>query len=146
MIEIGTMQRSKSLWASAVVLVRKKDGSIRFCIGLRKLNASTIKDAYSLPHIEEYLDCLSGAQIFILLDLKSGYWQIEFSEESIPRTAFIVGPLGFYECIHMPFSLMNVPVTCQQLMESCLGDMHLDWCIIYLDDVIIFSKTPQERI
>ena len=77
-----------------MVLVRKKDGSLRFCIDLRKLNARTIKDAYSLPCIEESLDCLNGAWIFTSLDLKSGYWQIELSEESIHLTAFTVGSLG----------------------------------------------------
>ena len=70
----------------------------------------------------------------------SGYWQIELSEESIPLAAFTVGPLGFYKCVHMPFGLINAPVIFQQLMESCLRDMHLDWCIIYLDDIIIFHK------
>ena len=96
MIEIGAIWKSASPWASVVVLVRKKDGSLRFCIDLRKLNARTIKDAYSLPCIEESLDCLNGAQIFISLDLKSGYWQIELSEESIPLTGVTVRPLGFY--------------------------------------------------
>ena len=96
-----------------MVLVRKKDASLRLCIDLRKLNARTIKDAYSLPHIEESLDCLNGAQIFTLLDLKSGYWQIELSEESIPLTTFTVGSLGFYKCILMPFALTNAPVTFQ---------------------------------
>ena len=96
-----------------MVLVRKKDGSLRFCIDLRKLNGRTIKDAYSLPHIEESLDCLNGAQIFTSLDLKSGYWQIELSEENIPLTTFTVGPLGFYECVHMPFGLTNAPATFQ---------------------------------
>ena len=69
---------------------------------------------------------------------KSGYWQVELSEENIPLTTFMVGPLGFYECIHMPFGLMNAPMTFQQLMESGLGDMHLGWCIIHLDNIIIF--------
>ena len=140
MIEIGAIQKSASPWAIAVVLVRKKDGSLRFCIDLRKLNARTIKDPYSLPCIEEYLDCLNGAQIFTSLDLKSGYWQIELSEESIPLTAFTVRPFRFYECVQMPLGLTNVLATFQQLMESCIGDMFLDWCIIYLDDIIIFHK------
>ena len=84
MEEIGAIRRSNSAWASPVVLVRKKDGSLRFCIDLRKLNARTVKDAYSLPRIEESLDCLNGSQIFSSLDLKSGYWQVELDEESIP--------------------------------------------------------------
>ena len=68
-----------------------------------------IKDAYSLPHIEESLDCLNPARIFTLLDLKSGYWQIDLSKESIPLTTFTVGLLGFYKCICMPFGLTNAP-------------------------------------
>ena len=102
-----------SPWASAVVLVRKKDGSLRFCIDLRKLNARTIKDVYSLLCIEESLDCLNGAQIVTSYDLRKGYWQIELSEESISLTTFTVGPLGFYECVHMPFHFTNAPTTFQ---------------------------------
>ena len=100
MEEIGAIRRSSSPWVSPVVLVRKKDGSLQFCIDLRKLNARTIKDAYSLPRIEESLDCLNGACIFSSLDLKLGYWQVELDDDSIPMTAFTVGLLGFYECIH----------------------------------------------
>ena len=146
MLDIGAIRRSNSPWASPVVLVRKKDGSLRFCIDLRKLNARTVKDAYSLPRIEDALDSLNGACIFTSLDLKSGYWQVELDEDSIPLTAFTVGPLGFYECVRMPFGLTNAPATFQRLMESCLGELHLDWCIIYLDDIIIFSKTPDDHI
>ena len=146
MLEIGAISKSKSPCASVVVLVRKKDGSLRFCIDLRKLNARTVKDAYSLPRIEETLDCLNGAQWFTSLDLKSGYWQVELDEESKALTAFTVGPLGFFQCEHMPFGLTNAPATFQRLMESCLGDMHLKWVIIYLDDIIIFSTTPKEHI
>ena len=146
MLDIGAIRRSNSPWASPVVLVRKKDGSLRFCIDLRKLNARTVKDAYSLPHIEDALDSLNGACIFTSLELKSGYWQVELDEDSIPLTAFTVGPLGFYECVRMPFGLTNAPATFQWLMESCLGELHLNWCIIYLDDIIIFSKTPDDHI
>ena len=146
MIEVGAIRKSNSPWASAVVLVRKKDGSLRFCIDLRKLNARTIKDAYSLPHIDEMLDCLGGAMIFTSLDLKSGYWQVEMEEGSKPLTAFTVGPLGFYECKRMPFGLTNVPATFPHLMENCLGDLHLNWCIIYLDDIIVFSNNPEDHL
>ena len=146
MLKVGAIWKSVSLWASTIVLVCKKDGSLRFCIDLHKLNSRTIKDAYSLPSIEESLDCLNGAIIFTSLDLKAGYWQVEMEESSIPHTAFTLGPLGFYECVHMPFGLTNAPATFQCLMESCLGDYHLKYCIIYLDDIIIFSKTPEEHI
>ena len=146
MLEIGAIRKSQSPWASAVVLVRKKDGALRFCIDLRKLNARTIKDAQTLPRIEDSLDSLSGAVIFSSLDLKSGYWQVELDEESIPYTAFTVGPLGFYECLRMPFGLTNVPATFQRLMENCLGDLHLNWCIIYLGRYHHISRKPRRNI
>ena len=146
MLQIGAIRRSNSPWASAIVLVRKKDGALRFYIDLRKLNERTVKDAYSLPRIEDLLDSLNGSCIFTSIDLKSGYWQVELDEKSIPLTAFTVGPLGFYECVRMPFGLTNAPATFQRLMESCLGELHLNWCIIYLDDVIVYLKTPEEHI
>ena len=146
MIEIGAIRKSNSPWCSAIVLVKKKDGSLRFCIDLRRLNERTIKDSHSLPRIDDSLDFLNGACIFTSLDLKAGYWQVMMDEDSIPLTAFSAGPLGFYECVRMPFGLCNAPATFQRLMESCLGDLHLNWCIIYLDDIIIFSKTPEEHI
>ena len=145
MLDFKAIRCSNSPWASPVVLVRKKDGSLRFCIDLRKLNAQTIKDAYSIPRIEDALDSLNRACIFTPLDLKSGYWQVELDEESIPLIAFTVGPLGFYECIQMPFRLTNASATFQRLMESCLNDLHLNWCIIYLDDIIIFLKDPDDH-
>ena len=146
MLDVGAIQPSNNPWASAVVLVRKKDRKLRFCIDLQKLNARTIKDAYSLPQIDEALDCLSGAEWFSSLDLKSGYWQVEMEEDGTALTAFTVGPLGFYECEQMPFRLTNAPATFQWLMQSCLGNLHLQYYIIYLDDIIVFSKTPEEHL
>ena len=98
MLEIGAISESKSPWASAVVLVRKKDGSLRFCIDLRKLNSITVKDAYSLPRID-------GAQWFTSLDLKSGYWQVEMDEESKESTAFTVGHWALINVSACPLAL-----------------------------------------
>ena len=140
MLDISAICKLHSLWTSAVVLVQKKDGGLRFCIDLRKLNNWTVKDAYLLPQIDETLDSLPGSQWFSSLDVKSRYWQVKMDEESKPLTAFTVGPLGFYECKRMHFWLTNAPATFQRLMETCLGDLNLHWCIIYLDDIVIFSK------
>ena len=97
MLDIGTVHKSHSPWASAVVIVWKKDGGLRFHIDLRKLNNHTVKDAYLLPQIDETLDSLQDSQWFSSLDLKSGYWQVEMDKESKPLTAFTVGLLGFHE-------------------------------------------------
>ena len=110
------------------------------------MNACTIKDAYSLPRIDEALDCLGRAIFFASLDLKSGYWQVKMDEESKPLTAFTVGLLGFYEIERMLFGLTNTSATFQQFMESCLGELHLSWCIIHLDDIIVFSKTHEDHL
>ena len=146
MLDVGAIRPSDSPWCSAVALVKKKNGELRFCIDLRKLNQRTVKDAYSLPRIDETLERLKGSTIFSSLDLKSGYWQVEIDEESKPYTAFTVGPLGFYECNRMPFGATNAPATFQRLMESCLGDLNLTWCIIYLDDVVVHASTVSEHL
>ena len=141
-VEVGAVRRSFSPWASTVVLVRKKYGGLRFCINLCKLNR-TVKDGYSLPCIENTLDCLHGAVWFSTLDLKSSYWKVEVEEEAKHLTAFTMGPLGFWKCEHMSFGLTNALATFQRLMESCLDKLHLNWCIIYFDDIIVFSRTPE---
>ena len=146
MLNIGAIRMSHGPWTSIVVLVQKKDGSLRFCIDLRKMNNHTVKDTYLLPHIEETLNSLWELQWFSSLDLKSWYWQVEMDKENKPLTTFTVGPLGFYKSNRMPFGLTNTPVTFQQLMETCLMDLNLSWCIIYLDDIIIFSKDPASHL
>ena len=146
MLELGAIRKSLSPWSSPIVLVRKKDGKLRFCKDLRKLNQRTVRDNYSLPNIDHMLEQLEGAEWFCTLDLKSGYWQVELTEESKPYTAFTCGPLGFFECEKMPFGASNAPATFQRLMENCLGDLNLRWCVVYLDDIIVYGKTPEELL
>lgn len=102
------------------------------------MNSRTISDAYSLPRVDEILEALSGSKYFSVLDMGSGYHQVEMEEKQKEKTAFTVGPLGFFEYNRMPFGLSNAPATYQRLMEQCLDELHLRICFIYLDDVIIF--------
>lgn len=146
LLDGGIIRKSKSSWSSNVVLCRKKNNELRMCVDYRQLNQRTKKDSYALPRIEDILDALSGNKYFTILDMKSGYHQIEVHEDHKDRTAFTVGPLGFFEYNRMPFGLVNAPATYQRLMEQCFEGLHLDICYIYLDDIIIFSKTFEEHL
>ena len=146
LLSAGIIRKSKSPFSSNVVLVRKKNGDLRMCVDYRQLNNKTKKDAYALPRIEEILDSLSGNAYFSVLDAKSGYHQIEIEVSHKERTAFTVGPLGFYEYNRMPFGLSNSPATYQRLMEDCLGELNLNICFIFLDDIIIFSRTFSDHL
>ena len=107
MLDAGAIRPSKSPYSSNVVLVRKKDGSLRFCIDFRTLNSHNIKDTYTLLRIDDTIDTLIGAKYFSKLDLRSGYWQVEMEEKE--KTAFTVGNMGFFECNRMAFGLTNAP-------------------------------------
>ena len=146
MLDLGVIRPSNSPFASNVVLVKKKDGTLRFCIDLRRLNNNTIKDSYALPRTEETFDALHGSCIFSTLDLKSSYWQVEIEENDKHKTAFRVGNLGFFECNRMPFGLTNAPATFQRLIETCMGDLHLNSCLLYLDDIVVFSRSFEEHL
>ena len=133
MLDSGVIRKSHSPWASNIVLVKKKDGKLRFCIDFRKLNDRTVKDSYAIPRMDDTLDLLHGKKWFSCLDLKSGYWQVEMEETSKACTAFTVGPLGLYECNRLPFGLTNSPATFQRLMETVLEGLNLQICLGYLD-------------
>ena len=126
--------------------MRKKDGSLRFCIDFRKLNSLTVKDFHPLPRICEILESLAGDAHYSTFDMNSGFWQVPMDEESKQYTAFTLGSMGLYKCESMPFGLCNAPPTFQRLMQNCLGELNLTYCLIYLDDVIVFSKMPEEHL
>ena len=108
-LSAGIIRKSHSPYSSNIVLVRKKNGQLRICIDYRQLNSRTVKDNYALPRIDEILQSLSGNKYFSVLDMKSGYHQIEIDEQHKERTAFTVGPLGFFEYNRMPMGLANAP-------------------------------------
>ena len=146
MLEAGTIWPSQSPWCNAVVLVQKKDGSLLFCLDFRRLNTCSKKDSYPLPRIQEVLESMAGAAHFSTIDFKSGFWHVRMALESQQYNAFTVGNLGFYEFTRMPFGLCNMPVTFQCLMQNTLGELNLTYCIIYLDDVIVFGCTEEEHL
>ena len=146
MLQAGAIRPSSSPWCNAVVLVWKKDSGLCFCIDFRKLNARTKKDSYPLPRIQETLESLEGSRIFSSFDFKLGFWQVEMDEASKQYTAFTVGSLGFFECEHMPFGLCNTPTTFQRLMQNCLSELNLTYCLIYLDNVITFSTDEDDHL
>ena len=146
MLDGSAIRPSQSPWCNAMVLVRKKDGSLRFCIDFCRLNAQTKKDTYPLPHMQETMDSMVGAQHFSCMDLKSGFWQVKMAEESRQCTAFTVGSMGMYEFLRMPYRLCNALAMFQRLMQNCLGELNLTYTLIYLDDVIVCSTTEEEHL
>ena len=149
MQETGVIQPSNSPWASPVVLVRKKDGTHRLCVDYRELNSVTRADTFPLPRIDDLLDQLGKSTYFSTLNLATGYWQIRVHPNSQEKTAFVT-PQGLYEFRVMPFGLTNAPGVFQRLMQCVLMGLNPeegpDFVAVYIDDIVIFSRTLEDHI
>jgi predicted aspartyl protease len=139
------IEPAQSAYNSNVLLVKKKDGSLRFCVDYRRLNSCTIKDSYPLPRIDSCLDSLGGSRYFSTLDLRSGYWQSEIAEEDRDKTAFSTKS-GQYRFVVLSMGLANAPSQFQRLMDLVLAGLNFEACLVYLDDIICFSETFEQHL
>ncbi|KAE8993323.1 hypothetical protein PR002_g20276 [Phytophthora rubi] len=144
MLGAGVIEEGNGAWGFPVVLVRKKDGEVRFCVDYRALNKVTKKDVYPLPRIDETLEALGGALLFTTLDLRAGYWQIRVAPEDQDKTAFMTRR-GLYKFVRMPFGLTNAPSTFQRMMNGVLRGLTWVTCLVYLDDIVVFTRGGIER-
>lgn len=143
MLDNGVTRPSNSPYSSPALLVKKSDGTMRFCVDFRRLNAITKKDVYPLPRIDDMLDALGKADYFTTIDLQSGFWQIPLHPDDIEKTAFSTAR-GHHEFVVMPFGLCNAPATFQRVMDQLLRDMK-EYCLPYMDDIVIFTQGGFEQ-
>ncbi|XP_033733848.1 uncharacterized protein LOC117322984 [Pecten maximus] len=143
MIDMKIIEPSESPYAAPVVMVKKKDGSNRFCIDFRRLNRVTVFDAEPMPDTNNIFGRLAGARYFSKLDLSKGYWQVPMAEDAKPKTAFST-PQGLFQFRVMPFGLVNAPATFSRLMRKLLAGM--DWLDNFIDDILIFTETWEQHL
>lgn len=141
----GAIETAKSEWASNVVLANKKDGSLTFCLDYRKLNSVTRGDSYPLPGIDSCLDALSNTCWFSTLDLRSGYHQVMLKPEDADKTAFVTRK-GIFRWRVMPMGLVGASATFQRTMDIVLSGLNFEICLVYLDDIIIFSDSVNTHL
>jgi len=144
MLKSGVIEPSNSEWSFPLVVVPKKDGSLRICVGYRKLNSLSQADAYPMPRIDDLIDRLGNARFITTLDLTKGYWQVPVARECRHLTAFITDG-GLYQFVKMPFGLQGAPATFQRLMDRVLSG-HQEFAAAYLDDVVIHSSTWSDHL
>lgn len=145
LVESGKIRPSVSPYGAPVLFVKKKDGSMRMCVDYRALNDITVKNHYPLPRIDECLDRLYGAQVFSKIDLQQGYNQVRINPADMPKTAFSTR-YGHYEFVVMPFGLCNAPATFQRLMNDMFRPYLDEFVVVYLDDILIFSKDKTKHL
>ncbi|KAH7624275.1 putative Transposon Tf2-6 polyprotein [Nannochloris sp. 'desiccata'] len=144
LLDLGLIRHSKSPWASPVLFVPKKDGSLRFCVDYRGLNKVTVRDEHSLPIVEDQIRRLTGAKVFSKVDCFNGFYQIAMAAADVEKTAFTT-PYGLFEFLVMPFGLNNAPATFSRLMMNIFQDYINDFVLVYMDDILIFSKDEAEH-
>lgn len=146
MLKEDIIEPSSSPWASPIVLVKKPDGKVRFCVNYKKLNEVSLPDAYPLPFVSATLDKLRNARFITTLDIKSAYWQILVAEASRPYTAFVVPTRGLFQFKRMPFGLHNAPATWQRFIDRVVGVDLEQYCYIYLDDICVCTPTFEKHL
>ncbi|KAL0561248.1 hypothetical protein IC582_001670 [Cucumis melo] len=144
LLDKGFIRPSVSPWGAPVLFVKKKDGSMRLCIDYRELNKVTVKNRYPLPRIDDLFNQLQGATVFSKIDLRSGYHQLRIRDSDIPKTAFR-SRYGHYKFIVMSFGLTNAPAVFMDLMNRVFKDFLDSFVIVFIDDILIYSKTEAEH-
>ncbi|KAA0066469.1 pol protein [Cucumis melo var. makuwa] len=144
LLDKGFIRPSVSPWGAPVLFVKKKDGSMRLCIDYRELNKATVKNRYPLPRIDDLFDQLQGATVFSKIDLRSGYHQLRIRDGDIPKTAFR-SRYGHYEFVVVSFGLTNAPAVFMDLMNRVFKDFLDSFVIVFIDDILIYSKTEAEH-
>jgi Reverse transcriptase (RNA-dependent DNA polymerase) len=139
------IEPAMSEWASPIVMVPKPDRSLRFFVDYRKLNANTVPDTYPLPSMDECIDSIGEAVIFTTLDCNSGYWQIPIDPIDMDKTAF-TSHHGLYRFTRLPFGLRNAPGFFQRTVDIILAGVKLKTCLVYLDDIIVFSSSREAHL
>ena len=144
LLDKGYIHPSSSPWGLPVLLVEKKDGSLRMVVDYRGLNEVTIKNKYPLPMINDLFDQLQGAKVFSKIDLRSGYHQLKIQEQDIPKTAFTTR-YGLYEYTIMSFGLTNAPAYFMNMMNKVFMEFLDKFVVVFIDDILVYSTNEEEH-